>query len=229
MSSGNLLPKLAAIAALTSAIAPASAATIIDLSATAAPGSRTALSTADAGMYAWFASTYNAGVANSISVYSQTLALGPGSYLVTPASHDVTPAAAFVAAMRFSNVTGCQSGGERCTQGFEHSYYLKIGAGMGTEYGYGGGIGPVPGNVAGAAYFDTNTNAFAHAASATFSLASTTNVTFYWLDDTWSDNQGGISLSVAAVPEPHEWAMMLAGLGIVGTIAGKRRAARGRG
>lgn len=42
-------------------------------------------------------------------------------------------------------------------------------------------------------------------------------------------NQGpvvdNIVLTVAAVPEPHEWAMMLAGLGIVGTIASRRRRA----
>ena len=32
------------------------------------------------------------------------------------------------------------------------------------------------------------------------------------------------NVSVTPVPEPHEWAMMLAGLGIVGTIAARRRA-----
>jgi choice-of-anchor C domain-containing protein len=33
------------------------------------------------------------------------------------------------------------------------------------------------------------------------------------------------NVAVAAVPEPHEWAMMLAGLGMVGVIARRRRAA----
>jgi hypothetical protein len=32
-------------------------------------------------------------------------------------------------------------------------------------------------------------------------------------------------ITVAAVPEPHEWVMMLAGLGLVGWVAGRRRRA----
>jgi hypothetical protein len=46
---------------------------------------------------------------------------------------------------------------------------------------------------------------------------------------TWSnDNQGmlldNVSVTTAAVPEPETYAMMLAGLGIVGLMARRRRA-----
>jgi hypothetical protein len=35
------------------------------------------------------------------------------------------------------------------------------------------------------------------------------------------------NVTIAAVPEPHEWAMMLAGLGIVGWVARRQRGAAG--
>lgn len=41
----------------------------------------------------------------------------------------------------------------------------------------------------------------------------------------FSSGSYGGTVEVTAVPEPHEWAMMLAGLGIVGTIAARRRKA----
>lgn len=41
-----------------------------------------------------------------------------------------------------------------------------------------------------------------------------------------SGSYGG-TVEVSAVPEPHEWAMMLAGLGLVGALAARRRRAAG--
>ncbi|MBL8504650.1 MAG: FxDxF family PEP-CTERM protein, partial [Rhodocyclaceae bacterium] len=36
-------------------------------------------------------------------------------------------------------------------------------------------------------------------------------------------NTGGVSLSIAAVPEPETWGLLLAGLGLLG-VAARRRA-----
>jgi PEP-CTERM motif len=41
--------------------------------------------------------------------------------------------------------------------------------------------------------------------------------------DNWTAGIDNISVEVSAVPEPGEWAMMLAGLGVVGAIARRRR------
>jgi len=62
----------------------------------------------------------------------------------------------------------------------------------------------------------------------TFSLASAAPTTIMiWNGE--NPNQhfafvDNVELAVAPVPEPHEWAMMLAGLGVVGVVAGRRRA-----
>ena len=46
-------------------------------------------------------------------------------------------------------------------------------------------------------------------------------VNFLWMDDKFSDNQGGISVSV--VPEPYAPAMALAGLGVIAFVVRRRR------
>jgi len=56
----------------------------------------------------------------------------------------------------------------------------------------------------------------------TFTLASAQSVQFYIHDNPYSDNLGGIALSVTAVPEPETFAMMLAGLGLIGMICRRR-------
>jgi len=62
----------------------------------------------------------------------------------------------------------------------------------------------------------------------TFTLnftAATTGSTVLSFKNSGSDNVGLLldNVNVAAVPEPGEWAMMLAGLGIVGFMARRRR------
>jgi hypothetical protein len=42
------------------------------------------------------------------------------------------------------------------------------------------------------------------------------------------DNVGGVSLRIAAVPEPGVWAMMLAGFGGIGALLRRRRQSRGQ-
>jgi hypothetical protein len=57
-------------------------------------------------------------------------------------------------------------------------------------------------------------------------VGTSANLTFVALTS-GANNNGGIFLdavSVTPVPEPHEWVMMLAGLGMVGVIASRRRA-----
>jgi hypothetical protein len=58
--------------------------------------------------------------------------------------------------------------------------------------------------------------------TSTFTLGEETLVTFSWLDDTWGDNTGGISLSVTAIPEPSSAVLVLASLLMLGSIARRR-------
>ena len=44
-------------------------------------------------------------------------------------------------------------------------------------------------------------------------------------DNDFADNTGGVSLSISAVPEPQSVALLLAGLGVVGFVASRRKAA----
>jgi hypothetical protein len=48
-------------------------------------------------------------------------------------------------------------------------------------------------------------------------------VTFFLYDDNLSDNSGGVSLSVAAVPEPAAWMMMIVGIGAIGGLMRRKR------
>jgi hypothetical protein len=60
--------------------------------------------------------------------------------------------------------------------------------------------------------------------SDTFTLTQTTTLDFYVDDYHWGlgDNYGGVSLNIAAVPEPASDAMLLAGIGLLGLIARRR-------
>jgi hypothetical protein len=204
-----------AVAALTLACASAHAA-VVNLSATEPSANRITLASADP------QSPYAGNP--SITVVFADLVLGPGAYTVTPVA---TPAAGalYTAANRFGFVDQCGTGGTGCKIGWEHNYWVKVGTGSAaTPVGSApaGGIGPHVGG----AYFASDALAFGNAAGTTLNIAAAnTNVRFYWLDDHWNDNQGGLSLNVTPVPEPHEWAMLLAGLGMVGAIARRRRRA----
>lgn len=58
-----------------------------------------------------------------------------------------------------------------------------------------------------------------------FDVRQSVSTNSFWDGATSSGDRNGISLywSVAAVPEPHEWLLMLSGLGMVGMIAQQRR------
>jgi hypothetical protein len=71
-------------------------------------------------------------------------------------------------------------------------------------------------------FFDNPTTTFAEGA---FTFTATGAFAQLRFAGTTQSNYGGVidNISVAAVPEPHEWAMMLAGLGLVGWAARRRR------
>jgi hypothetical protein len=198
--------RFAVLAALLGATTSASAYTV-SLSATTQEADRLALSVADPQNTTFGALTSQI----TVAWYDLTLPTA-GTYSVTPVADQ------FVAANRFGYAANCAAGTSQCQYGWEHTYYVKPSDGVAaTKYGLGEGVGPV-----GSAYFSTANGALAAGVAGSFSISAPATVRFYWLDDTWSDNQGGISLNVALVPEPHEWAMMLAGLGLVGWVARRR-------
>lgn len=130
----------------------------------------------------------------------------------------------YTAFTRFASVTGCDSTGQNCSQGYENSARYVIG-GQTFTFGDGnanGGIGPIsPGN----GYFRDAATSFANSTGylANFTLASAGTVGFFIYDDFLSDNSGGISLSIAAVPEPASWAMMVSGFGLLGAALRRQR------
>lgn len=141
-----------------------------------------------------------------------TLHLDAGSYLVT-AVDQTFAGASYTAAKRFSNVN-------LPSTGYEWNYYLSINGAAGTKHGFGEALNANDGD-----YKATAAEAFAAAPGpVSFTLSSASDVFFYWRDNVWSDNSGGISLNLtAAVPEPETYALMLGGLLAVGTIARRRR------
>lgn len=146
-----------------------------------------------------------------------TGSFGPGTYRYTFTS------GLFTAFSRFSGSAGCNAVGARCSQGFENSVRLLINGAV-TPFGDGqaaGGIGPQTTG----GYYDTAAQSFAASSKYVgfFTLTDRTNVGFFLYDDVLSDNRGGVSIAVAAVPEPTTWGMMILGFGAVG-FAMRRRA-----
>lgn len=142
---------------------------------------------------------------NAVSV-----ALAAGTYTLT-FTQDL-----FSAFSRFSSNAGCSPLGAGCTQGWENSVRYLIG---GTTFQFGdgnasGGIGPVSGG----GYYSSAAQSLTAAGQyvTTFTLANPGNVSFFIYDDNLSDNRGGVSLAISAVPEPATWALMMLGFGAIG-------------
>lgn len=123
---------------------------------------------------------------------------------------------AFTAFNRFGTASGCNEAGASCVLGFENSARFII---NGATFLFGdgqasGGLGPqaTGGYYASAAQSFAASNIF----STSFTLDAPGSVSFYLFDDNLGDNTGGVSLAVAAVPEPSTWMLMLLGFGAVG-------------
>jgi hypothetical protein len=65
--------------------------------------------------------------------------------------------------------------------------------------------------------------AFLNSPPATLHLGKTTTLAFVSADYYLPDNAGGISLNVAAVPEPETYALMMAGLGLMGFMVRRKK------
>ena len=136
---------------------------------------------------------------------------------------------AYTAFSRWSGESGCNGDGLHCRSGWENSARIIADS---TLYKFGdgdasGGLGPLGGEDG---YFGSAATSFAHSAiySMKFTLAQAGDVKFFIYDDHLTDNRGGVSLSVAAVPEPATWAMLIAGFGLVGMAARRRKSAGAR-
>ncbi len=90
-----------------------------------------------------------------------------------------------------------------------------------TSNTFGFGTGAFP-------YYASPTAALNAVEGMTFSFFVPTqqNVQFTVADNLFGDNRGSLSLSIAPVPEPGTYAMLLAGLGLVGVAARKKKPLR---
>lgn len=183
---------LAALAFAAVSVAPAQAATIVNLDGVA-----------------------NASLNGSNGV---TVNLDAGTYNLSFIQN------AYTAFTRFSSPTGCDGAGKNCVQGWENSARYIIGPNT-FLFGDGagsGGLGPLG---VGDGYYSTAAQSFANSGNFTgsFTLGNASSVTFFIYDDFLGDNSGGVSLAVAAVPEPAAWMMMIMGFGAIGGLLRRRR------
>lgn len=152
------------------------------------------------------------GVANAV-----TVSLAAGSYSLKFIE------GAYSAFNRWgATSSGCAAGGVNCWLGYENSAKYVI---NGVVYGFGAKDGN-GGTGGGAYYADTATSlAAASQYEGRLILTSDQDVQFYIYDTNLSDNVGGVSLAISAVPEPATWAMMIAGFGFVGAAMRRRKTA----
>jgi hypothetical protein len=101
----------------------------------------------------------------------------------------------------------------------------NFGGGYGWGTGYGIALSQDDRQYYGSGSYATAEEAFAHAVSASFSLANRQTVFFGVLDSYYGDNSGGVSLNITAVPEPEIYAMFISGLGLLGFMAWRNKRA----
>ena len=194
----------------------------------------------------------SAGVVDIDSLFATgtTVALGAGTYRVTYAG--TAGGGAYDAFNYWGTVTGCNGTGSDCATGWSNHFAIDLGGGNGTGYG----LATVGGNrevfdTAGRAlsefssrtlqsaslaqiggnanYFMAGGNAYTDVMQPiTFTLGSAQNVRFFVIDSFYSDNIGGVSLNVAAIPEPSAWALLILGFGAVGGAMRRKHAVASR-
>lgn len=215
MIKGGKLALLGAMAACALGAAQADAATTIDISAASSTGTTLFL---DAGDYSFnFIGTAQGG--------------------------------AYDAWRAWNTETGCNAQGANCSQGWLVTLFLDLGNGL-DNFDHTNGFAyyqsMLPDDTR---YYATAELANAQAQSAAYktipltnpgpwtsypestdpfklSLSTGQNVNFFIRDTNYTDNSAGVSIalkSVAAVPEPATWAMLLVGFGAVGAAMRRRR------
>lgn len=150
------------------------------------------------------------------------LDLAAGTYEVTPIND---PFSAWNAWSTTGAVSGCDGNGENCSQGFLHQYAVTIGNNttwINTSGSYSTDTEAF--NLGGR--YSTAEAAFNNAGSFVFSIAQQQLVSFAITDrnvSSFSDNSGGVTLSVNAVPLPAAaWLFLSA----IGGMAGFKRLRR---
>ncbi len=152
---------------------------------------------------------------------------------------------AYNAGNAWADVAGCDGAGANCSRGWLNALFIDLGNANG-DFDRTNGYAFWPDNAATTPFYATDVAANAAATTGgytvspltggsysaekapfTLNLASGQAVNFFIKDTYYSDNQGGVSLSlsrVAGVPEPATWAMMLVGFGLVGAATRRRGA-----
>jgi hypothetical protein len=152
-------------------------------------------------------------IANGLTEVGTQLQLNAGDYLVTPV--DTMHGGLYTAALRFGSVNPPDTG-------WEWDYYVAVNNGPAVKIGFGEGIPAIGGT-----YRSTAAEAFATAQPYTFALSGPANVAFYWRDNRFDDNSGGISISVDAVSAvPESSGLQMMALGAVLVLAATRRKTR---
>lgn len=113
--------------------------------------------------------------------------LPAGTYTITPI--DPSMGGAYTAWLPFPSVGGCDANGENCSQGWFHSYGVRIDAGPAFTFFNPG-------------FFATPGQAFANAVTASVTLATAGELKLWIPDSYYSDNSGGVSLLVSVPPLP---------------------------
>jgi hypothetical protein len=168
---------------------------------------------------------------DATSPSGSSLSLGAGTYDVSEI------AGTYVSANLWADggVGSSASGGpcdtpSSCRYGFRPTFDISINGAPATSYSIPVAQGAFP------ATYDTAADALAAfqtyqaANPISFTLNSASTVNFFVPDGSYSDNSGGVSLSVvSAAPEPAAWMLMIFGVGGIGLVLRRAKALQGAG